>query len=184
MTLGTLDLVEDQVRPALDGFKEVLEHRKVRCLVTIGRGGCEHQPCVAGRTSRDMAVDALRLHDRAGDVVIEYSARRLGRRRDASPRQPVGPGRGPSDKWTRYSLPQGTRLRAQADNSGANCLRLNRTGSALEPLVSRLTSRRQHALQQPFMLLLLPEALLLGLVLLVGAETDLRVANGHSKGCS
>ena len=86
MSLGSLDLVEDQVRSGVDSVNEVLEYGQVGGLVPGHVLGREYQPRMARGPSFEMAIDTLRLYDRARDVVVEQTAWSLTRRRDAPPR--------------------------------------------------------------------------------------------------
>ena len=162
--LGSLDLVEDQVSPALDRVQEVLEHRQVRSLVALHVLSRQHQPRMAGRPALDVAVDALRLHDRRRDVVAEQSARGLRRRRDASPR--LARRREPRLQGARDALLEPARLGTLSSEGRTDGLRLDRVADLLQAFMSRLAPRLQDALKKEIALMLGPESLLLGLLAL------------------
>ena len=66
-----LDLVQDLIGAVDDGGQEILECRQVAGFMVGRRRRLENQPRVSGHAPLNMAVDALRLHDGAGDVVEE-----------------------------------------------------------------------------------------------------------------
>ena len=137
--LGSLDFVEDQVRPALDRIQEVLEHRQVRSLVALHVLRRQHQPRMAGRPALDVAVDALRLHDGRRDVVAEQSAGGLRRRRDASPR--LACRREPRLQRARNALLEPARLGTLGTEGRTDGLRLDRVADLLQAFMSRLAPR-------------------------------------------
>ena len=67
-----LDLVQHEIRPALDGRQELAKRRQVAGLVIRRLPLCEHQPRVTRNSALHMATGAAGLHDRRRDVVAEH----------------------------------------------------------------------------------------------------------------